>query len=339
MAGSDAQPSFGPAEFGRYQRGEMSAREQYLLEKHMLEDPMTAEAYEGFLAMQQAGVSVGSAGEELRSRLADRVHTQSRKWLYYGVAACIALVAGTTWIVYQDRVPGITDKQPAAAISIPSSMQPDTTMPLSAPVAASAGSARAIHRPARVLKSAAGQAPAKQADTFYADVASAQTPKPSKENMIAPLPAAPPTVTIPASPFSSKVAQARDSMIRYNRVASGNFAGEHQVLFDSRPAVARNPVSAARPVADKHPVPAAGWPAYNQYLYVSTRNAARKGVVTVTFTVDPAGALSGFYTLGEEALFAAATDIIRKGPVWTAGVVNGKPAGQPVTITLHFEKE
>lgn len=95
--------TYSASDIERYHRGEMTAAEMHLLEKAALDDPMLADALEGYAGTKSASADL----RLLQERLQKRVETSSRgKLLFFGsnwlkVAAVFLLFAGGGWLVFQ----------------------------------------------------------------------------------------------------------------------------------------------------------------------------------------------------------------------------------------------
>jgi TonB family protein len=94
------------ADIEKYHRGLLSPAEKHALEKAALDDPMLADALEGYAT---AGVNYTKAISDLKQRLAERtgsgktvVMQSARSAIFNGwkVAAMIILVSGTAFLVY-----------------------------------------------------------------------------------------------------------------------------------------------------------------------------------------------------------------------------------------------
>lgn len=90
MAGTDSNIPADFEAFRRYQNGEMLPEEQHRLEKLMLEDPMTAEAFEGFLIMSKAEHEQDQVSMELSNALNARMQSNKKNalpmWTYAAAA-------------------------------------------------------------------------------------------------------------------------------------------------------------------------------------------------------------------------------------------------------------
>lgn len=95
--------SYSAKDIERYHRGGMTAAEMHLLEKAALDDPMLADALEGYTYTGTASADLQS----LQGRLQKRIEEDSKKrvlifgspWLK--VAALFLLLAGSGWLVFQ----------------------------------------------------------------------------------------------------------------------------------------------------------------------------------------------------------------------------------------------
>ncbi|MDQ3277110.1 MAG: hypothetical protein M3Q06_02215 [Bacteroidota bacterium] len=125
------------ADIERYHRGGMTAAEMHQLEKAALDDPMLADALEGY----RYSPSASSEMESLQRRLEQRVGDEKKKdrafWLqpWVRVAALFILLAGGGWLAFQTLTANnsnLATNNPAAATSQP---QNETARTDSAPPA------------------------------------------------------------------------------------------------------------------------------------------------------------------------------------------------------------
>src|SRR6218665_3046649 len=100
MAATDSTQHFDFEYFRRYHHGEMSFEEQHKLEKRMLEEPLVAEAYEGFVAMLDDKNHFDTVKKELSAQLHARISEKRKSviplWAY-GAAASVIIVIGVFW--------------------------------------------------------------------------------------------------------------------------------------------------------------------------------------------------------------------------------------------------
>lgn len=88
----------------RYHRGEMTAAEMYALERAALDDPMLAEALEGYLHTPTAGADLQILQSRLQQRLEEKkehhkIFFLSNQWI--NIAALFVVIAGSGWLVFQ----------------------------------------------------------------------------------------------------------------------------------------------------------------------------------------------------------------------------------------------
>jgi hypothetical protein len=92
--------------FQRYQNGEMSDGAQHDFEKRLLHDPAFAEAYEGFVMLNEKTNDFETISNSLAESLEKRVGVQSKSTLplwTYASAAALLVTIGTLWIVFTQK--------------------------------------------------------------------------------------------------------------------------------------------------------------------------------------------------------------------------------------------
>lgn len=158
-------------DFLRYHQGTMPPEEQHQFEMRMLEEPLMADAYEGFLAWYSDDTRIPALRSELRELLADRTSANKRitsSWWVYGAAATVLMVVGL-YGFYFFSIPGEPPEQ--AAIQTETT-QPPVVAPSGAPQQADAAVSRA-----EVPDSAAVGPKITTARTSLAAAAPGQKPK------------------------------------------------------------------------------------------------------------------------------------------------------------------
>src|ERR1051325_7502291 len=87
----------------RYHRGEMSPAERHLLEKAALDDPMLADALEGYSFAPTPAADL----QTLQNRLQQRINKDKKRSLFFignnwmKIAALFIILAGGGWLVFQ----------------------------------------------------------------------------------------------------------------------------------------------------------------------------------------------------------------------------------------------
>src|SRR5438034_2743773 len=104
--------NYSAADIEKYWRGELTAAEQHAMEKAALEDPLLADAMEGYEEKAQLAEPVIAAdNNELSKRLAEKVtEKQPARVIKYGwwkVAAAVLVLIGAGWLYT-----GINNKMP-----------------------------------------------------------------------------------------------------------------------------------------------------------------------------------------------------------------------------------
>ena len=115
MARSNLHRAYNPEDFKRYRDGEMPFSEQHLLERQIMEDPLLAEAYEGFVALEADSVHFQESVDDIQARLQARINNKTDKriplWTY-SVAATISIALGLGWLFYVNNQSATNDNNP-----------------------------------------------------------------------------------------------------------------------------------------------------------------------------------------------------------------------------------
>lgn len=128
-------------DFLRYHQGKMPPEEQHQFEMRMLEEPLMADAYEGFLAWYSDDTRIPALRSGLRELLADRTSTNKRitsSWWVYGAAATVLMAVGL-YGFYFFSIPGEAPEQAAIQTG---TKQPPVAAPSGAPEQADAAVSR-----------------------------------------------------------------------------------------------------------------------------------------------------------------------------------------------------
>ncbi|MCF0048686.1 energy transducer TonB [Dyadobacter sp. LJ53] len=331
-------------EFRRYQNGEMSTREQHLLEKQMLEDPMLAEAYEGFLAMHRNTADLAGLQKELKQNL-ERRTTNHRKWIIplwtYGAAASLVLTLGTLWLMFVSNPQKGDNKetgQNLVEIPVPEAETPLQSEPQTAPPSAPETKheiASQTEKPTLRTTTPASRAQEPEPATvvsprkFETDLAAADHDD---------------QVSVPAAVPAEKQAFANTARgpvpAPASRVREQPKYKKSQTVVPEATSVrslTALPVPADS-VMELTASPLMGWDAYRSYLEKRTAAARRKGEVTVSFYVNTDGTLADLTAEGKRQLQPEAIRIVKEGPQWVPGRQNGSAVRTPVKVILNFKK-
>ena len=94
-------------EFHRYHSGEMSHQEQHEFETRLLDEPMFADAYEGYLSMIEDRVDVESAVANLNQQLENRIGVKKTRlipiWSYATAASVVLAVSALLYTTYEQK--------------------------------------------------------------------------------------------------------------------------------------------------------------------------------------------------------------------------------------------
>ena len=94
---------YSAADIEKYWKGQLSAAEQHAMEKAAMDDPMLADAMDGYEAGATSTVPlITSDIEDLQKRLANRVDTKKKNnvmaFSWWKIAAMLAVVLGAAWL-------------------------------------------------------------------------------------------------------------------------------------------------------------------------------------------------------------------------------------------------
>lgn len=343
MAKNRASDAYHFKDFERYRLGEMSRSEQWKFEKQMLEQPLLAEAYEGFLIRSEAPVAHEAVHQVLAGKLHARIQKRSPKHVMwaYAAAAAITLCLGAFWLATLRPASKVAEQEANVAKVEENVRTMDVISETTKLSLASPDSETALVAPEPVKAIPSNRKP----PVFSAAPPAGNLSFPENQ----------PTVQLPALSFarkkpgflgnqltSSRATDAvisEDSVTRLLRAARVAVQAAHQSSAldvqemvvvpeagsENRQRVAQAPLSGA---------PAIGWEAYRKYLLENAVSAGRQGRVTVLFTVGPDGSLTDFKPQGDSLLFDRAIRILQNGPAW----IPAERDGRKPRVTLYFRK-
>jgi hypothetical protein len=325
MAESNSGREPGFDDFRRYRDGEMSPREAHLLEKQMLDNPLIAEAYEGFLALNEDHVDYKTATDDLSQSLNDRINPSQRKvipFLQYAAVASLIVgfgVGGLVLVLNKNEKPEpvasghvVAPKQNVTAEEQPESLiitYPTTTAFQSAP------KEDQVARPSREISVTANdpeQADFKE-DSGLLKINEERIAAAERVTAEAPL-------AVPQRAFAASSRQQILTEKSKVKVGQDDAAG----LSYNSSAHRASPVD--------------GWDAYQLYLAKSTSTAAEDGEVIVNFIVNADSTLTAFDTKGSSLFYEQAIRIIQNGPAWVPAKSNGQFVTTQTTLVLKFRK-
>ncbi|MCF0041866.1 energy transducer TonB [Dyadobacter fanqingshengii] len=324
-------------DFRRYQSGEMSLREQHLLEKQMLEDPMLAEAYEGFLAMQRNNADFASIKNALNRNLGKRIKGNRKRTIpiwAYGAAASLVITMGTLWLVFvsNPQKGDITEtgqnlvERPLIKPETKPQSAPETNLETALPVKKTTPRTKPATQRAQEPELVI-EVPAQQTETDLAVTNSDDQ------------------VNVPASAPAEKQAFANTARTQPPAAAASRLREEpkhkrsHTVVAEETSArgLAALP-DVTNSLTKLTASPLMGWDAYRVYLEKQSGAARRKGEVTVSFYVNADGTLTDFTAEGKKQLHSEGIRIVREGPQWVPVKQHGSTVRTPVSVTLQFRK-
>jgi hypothetical protein len=339
MAATDSTQHSDFEYFRRYYYGEMSFEEQHQLEKKMLEEPLVADAYEGFVAMLDDKIQFDTAKKELSSHLNARV-SEKRKHIIplwaYGAAASVVIAVGVfrqmqTGPLSREAAKVEMEEAPAAVPAIRETRPSSISTPQTAPVKTLPGQHKKEEAPA-----GESQSPVKD---FRPDeyIATATDGKErgfqSESEILGP--------NLPDTLADAKRQQFYLDSLRIVLVTPPKKATVSPENVNARSAA---PVSSLAVSADSgspivrktSPMPLGGWESYRNYLETKSKDAELKGIVTVSFSVGLDGSLTGFLLKGDQLLYDKAIRILKEGPAWLPATLRGEKILKTAEVTIRF---
>jgi hypothetical protein len=338
MAATDSTkyPDF--EDFRRYYYSEMSFEEQHQLEKKMLDEPLVADAYEGFVAMLDNEMHIDKAKKELSARLHERLREKRKSiiplWAY-GAAASVIIVIGVFWqrqtgslspetakvepMEVLPAVPVIKETKPshtAAPHETPGKALSDKYKKAKVPTGRSQSTVKDLQRSkelAAVLveKNAGFQSERETLADEASDSLAVFVRQSLKLDSLRTVLATPKKTTVLAENVNARSAVP---------VSSQESSGRSGSLI----------------VRNTSPMPLGGWQSYQNYLEAKTKDAVLKGMVTVSFIVGADGSLTGFSPKGDQLLYDQAIHILKEGPAWLPAISNGQKILKTAEVTIHF---
>lgn len=337
MAATDSTQHPGFEDFRRYYYGEMSFEEQHQLEKKMLDEPLVADAYEGFAAMLDDETDIDQVKKDLSARLYERV-PEKRKGIIplwtYGAAASIIIVIGFFWQTQKGSLSSETAKvgveEVPATPPVIKETRPPNIVPRKNPGEVLSGNYKKAEVPAGAL-----QSPVK--DFLAGERIAAITEAAESEIQVEreTLDINSPDAFIPAKPQQFNLDSLRTVLVtpKKTTVLPENVNARSAAPVSPLAASGRSGGLIAR---NTSPMPLGGWLSYQDYLETKTKDAAIKGIVTVTFLVGPDGSLTGFSPKGDQLLYDQAIRILKEGPAWLPAISNGEKILKTAEVTIHF---
>ncbi|NIJ53637.1 energy transducer TonB [Dyadobacter arcticus] len=346
MVVSDSNSPIGFNDFHRYKSGEMSHAEQHKLEKRMLEDPMVAEAYEGFLLMGADASKSGEIRLDLTAGLKNAMGNKRKNMIplwAYATAASVIISLGAYWLVFisnrgesnkrmvavefQKESAKIGPKEEIGSVNVPKTAPtkiealPQKTVP--APIPSSSPAPAAEESDPNQLETLAA---ADQAEEQLA----VSEPIPTVGDPTAGDPAeGDPTAGAPVAPASAAPAVSQQFAKKAASPLHANAISANQV--NAKLAARGNTIA-----TDSLPAPRIGWSAYQTYLHISTFLEQRNEDLTVSFLVNTDGSLTNLTAVGPKDLRREAIRIVQEGPAWQPLLRNGKTINARSQVRLHF---
>lgn len=326
MVGNNSQPDFDFNDFRRYHNGEMSAQEQHSFEKRMLEEPLVADAYEGFLALNEDQIDYKSALTNLDEALKERTQPEQKRALpmwAYASAASVCLLAGLSWVYFTSNKS--SEHQNVAfemSIGKPDQIAEPEEGVKTPPIP------QAASTPALTLKSA----PPSSTET-----------SPATDELAVIVPAAPSQQEhkILGNKLEEAVAEndlESIAIVESIPASAPVAASSAQLPLRKSAAKVGQDYAAGASIAlpSSRPVPVNGWESYQSYLLKNSVAEGKSGEVEVTFTVQTDSTLSAFSAKGDPSLNDKAILTVKNGPLWVPAKFNGRAIVSQTKVTLQF---
>ena len=330
----------------RYHHGAMTVAEMHLLEKAALDDPMLADALEGYTMTATSPQDL----QDLQNRLQKRINEKTQKkdsvfgYTWLKVAALVVVVAGGGWLVVQTfsgspnelaRSTAESAEQlsrPAAADSAPAANEAgapatfyDTLQQSSETVAATSATGKATSTqtappppaPVTVMRDAAAKGAEKQDKSIVSAETMAPEDLPLKEN-----------VSANTRRIAADTTQQADRMMQQQSRQADRAEGK-PAQPAAAPAQGTN-AGTAEPVG--------GWQAFENYLSKNTKREASKKKtsasareVELQFEVDQSGLPVNIKVLQSDCISCQeeAIRLLKEGPSW-----KGKTGRVKITLSL-----
>jgi len=343
-----------------------------MLEKKILDDAFTAEAFAGFLALENDKKYSVETSSELNRKLKEKLGAAQKMLIplwFYGAAASLIISAGVIWAVFLNGQKAenrqLKKEVSAMEISEPSKSneQEEEILSAAAPQSGNPQQPPTESKPENVPKAYSYKVENsivtdryKEETDFSETVPRQQQIQQDKRSRVA---SADRVMTEPD--FSSGKMISRDDAALTGVPAvvhedeNGLTDSAHQFIIPGRSGDSvqdkKKMLAAAAPMAagkrnsaTSSPAyatiarPEKGWNNYQDYLEKNAGSAGIDAEVTVTFSVHADGTLSHFSANGNKQLQMRAIRIIRNGPAWLAVQPGGNDISQPVKITIHFTR-
>ena len=347
---SDSTPTFDGAYLERYRRRELSPSEAHALEKAALEDPLLADALDGFhLATHDTSGDLNL----LRVRLNERIESsqaairQMPKTRYFSpflrVAAILLILLGAGWFSYVYWIePGGSSLAVNDPVNKPAK-DPRITSE-SAPVQSALQSAQPVSPESTLQNTPIRQSPSPILSSENEKVEPREQAKPDEALLVQ---AEQPKVLTEIKNAEPTIAE---DVVKDQVVVSADRSQKQADLATNRQVLASTQVakekSLNRSQSDKqlteNPEPADGWDAYNEYLNSSrsskavaptASNTVTQSQVLLSFEVDKNGRPTKVRVEESGGMFYndAAKKLLRDGPDWKPG-----KTGARGKLRVHF---
>jgi hypothetical protein len=328
----------------RYHRGEMSASERHSLEKAALDDPLLADALEGYAHTRTAAADL----KALQNRLQQRIGRDEKKsfsltgspWLK--IAALFVLIAGAGWLAFQtfSEKDSVVRTTLDSRESVPRTLENDsitTVQTVAPPVAGDTVGrnqevvAARANRQIPVVSPQAGTTSGTA--TTDATASAEQAEEASGAARLQEQGAVSDMATLRNQAPVSTAREATDTARQTEAFA--------ELKNEKRVETARSrtlPPAAVSAPAVIPAEPEGGWTAFNRYITDNRQSvqntgkrAATKGTVELQFDIDKEGNPTNILVIKSlcERCDAEATRLLKDGPQW-------KPANTRTQVKILF---
>lgn len=273
---------YGLEDFRKYHEERMTPAEQHRFERELLDNPLTAEAYDGYLLLQSDRADCPAAAASLERQLRERVGgRRAGVLLKYAASAAMLLIAGYFLLT-----------------RAPKPMEPLTTKTTPAPEGPVV-----THRSDEEAKEHGDHLPARAKPA-----AEQGAYKPGKvRREIQGKPAGQP------KPSGSEIDLLEKDRNIMNGLAWHGQGGETVILVDMDKIASEDTVR-----RDVKPRPLGGWENFEQYLKASIRETLMYGR-TIQFSVINSGKLEEISVEGPDSVKAEVIRVLQEGPRWIPG--------------------
>lgn len=305
--------------FRRYHQGEMTYAEQHKFEKQLLDHPLIAEAYEGYLALVEGKEKANVVGPELAARLRKRLNPSRKNttpfWVY-ATAASVLLAIGSLWLRFiSNRDTELADKADIVLAPSPAKVAPsDPTVPEATPEPPPPHAIAAPKTAPNLFSKRRADARVKTDQQVSVDTTAE---------------------SVAVTDMKEEAADAGEHLAFSAPASVRKFQARMQSRGESLGTVSATPARMAD-TENTQPTPLGGWLRYLEYLNKNSASEKVQGEITVTFQVQTDGTLANLTAKGEVQLQERAIRMIRQGPAWVPAIRNGRAQNAQAEVKINF---